>query len=449
MYLFCQGELKSEKEIIFENTELGRLKKILPLSSLGELLPRKRTKVGAQRRFSREGLISLLFLQAYTQLSDRKFVDHLNGNWQMQMFCGIQLALNESIRDRNLMSRVRSYVSASLDLEEFQKLLLTHWKPHMKDTHVGMCDATVYESHMRYPTDVKLLWECCEYLQGQQQRVNKRLKEKHSSKHYDKKKRDYLHYARKRRKTYRQTKEMRKNLLKVVERLKKKLQPKLDRYMLQASLQERLAMEIVFEKLRTIKEIAVQQHYLLAHPDSKISNRIVSLYKPYVRPIVRGKETKAVEFGAKVHMLQIDGINYIEHFSYRAFNECTRLKLSVIKHKNLFGQCHQWSADAIYATNKNRKYLTSKKITSNFVPKGRPKDDPEEKTIKSLLNKERSTRLEGSFGTEKNYYGLSKVKARNQYTEKLSIYVAVMTANAVRLNRRIAKEQPSQLQQAA
>ena len=29
-----------------------------------------------------------------------------------------------------------------------------------------MSDATCYESHLRYPTDIKLMWECCEWLHG-------------------------------------------------------------------------------------------------------------------------------------------------------------------------------------------------------------------------------------------------------------------------------------------
>lgn len=47
---------------------------------------------------------------------------------------------------------------------------------------------------------------------------------------------------------------------------------------------------------------------------------------PYVCPIVRGKETKFVEFGAKVNNIQIDGISFIEYISFKAFNECIRLK---------------------------------------------------------------------------------------------------------------------------
>jgi transposase, IS5 family len=433
MYLFCQNTLKTEKEIIFEQTPLGQLQKALPIKSLSELLPKKKNKAGARGWFTNEGMISLLFLQFYTQLSDRQFIDHFNGNWQMQMFCGMQLSLNQPIQDRNLMSRVRKQVSKSLDLEKFQKILIHHWKGDMADTHVGMTDATVYESWMRYPTDVKLLWECCEYLQGQIQRFNDLLKVEASYKRYDKKKQEYLSYARRRKKPYRLTKKMRKNLIALAEKLIEKLQPKLNEVVSKGRSE---SFSPLFEKLRTVKKVLVQQKYLLAHQGSKISDRILSLHKPYVRAIVRGKETKPVEFGAKIHMMQVDGINYIEHFSYKAFNESTRLKVSVTKHKQLFGDCSHWSADGIYATNKNRKYLSGQKIINNFVPKGHPKNDPQEKKIKFLLNKERSTRLEGSFGVEKNYYGLAKVKARKEQTEKLCIYFGIMTANAVRISQR-------------
>lgn len=443
MYLFCQNSLKTEKQIIFEHTELGHLFKVLPLQSLSELLPKKKSKSGAPGWVDAQGMIAMLFLQAYTKLSDRHFIDHLNGNWQMQMFCGMQLSVNEPIKDRNIMSRLRKYVSQYLDLDKFQITLINHWKPQMTNTHVGMSDATVYESHMRYPTDVKLLWECCEYLQGQLEKLSERMHTKASSKHYDKKKQQYLNFARRRKKPYKLTKQMRKKLLALTEKLQHKLQEKLNEYLVGVNAKEFVP---VFEKLRIVKQIITQQQYLVKHKGSKISDRILSLYKPYVRAIVRGKETKAVEFGAKVHMMQIDGVNYIEHLNYNAFNETTRFKLSIIKHKQLFGRCLHWSGDKIYATNKNRKYASALKIMTNFVPKGCPKNDPQEKQIKALLNKERSTRLEGSFGVEKNYYGLSKVKARNKATEKLCIYFAVMVANAVRISHRV---EPPQYRHAA
>jgi len=444
MYLFCQHSLKTDKQIIFEDTALGRLHQSLPLAALGDLLPKKKSKSGAPGWVNAQGMIALLFLQAYTKLSDRQFIDHLNGNWQMQMFCGIQLNIHEPIKDRNIMSRVRKLVSQHLDLNTFQNTLIDHWKSSMSDTHVGMSDATVYESHLRYPTDVKLLWECCEYLQRQLEYLSEKMTAKASAKYYQKKRQQYLDFARRRKKPYKLTKQMRKRLLALAEKLQHKLQVKLNAFLSQTNSQ---AFTRVFEKLRIIKQIITQQHYLIKHKGSKIADRILSLYKPYVRAIVRGKETKAVEFGAKVHMLQIDGVNYIEHFSYKSFNETTRFKLSILKHKQLFGTCSHWAADGIYATNKNRSYASALKIMTNFVAKGHPKNDPQEKQIKALLNKERATRLEGSFGVEKNYYGLSKVKARNKDTEKLCIYVAVMVANAVRLSHRV--EPPQQHKRAA
>ena len=443
MYLFCQNSLKTEKQIIFEHTELGQLHKALPLTSLSELLPKKKSKSGAPGWVNSQGMIAMLFLQAYTKLSDRHFIDHLNGNWQMQLFCGLQLSVIEPIKDRNIMSRLRKYVSQYLDLDKFQITLINHWKPQMTNTHVGMSDATVYESHMRYPTDVKLLWECCEYLQGQLENFSERMGRKSTTKQYDKKKQQYLNFARRRKKPYKLTKLMRRKLLTLTEKLQHKLQEKLNQYL--GGVDEKYFAP-VFEKLRIIKQIITQQQFLVKHQGSKIADRILSLYKPYVRAILRGKETKTVEFGAKVHMMQIDGVNYIEHLNYNAFNETTRFKVSILKHRQLFGKCSHWSGDKIYATNKNRKYASSLKMVTNFVPKGYSTNDPQEKQIKALLNKERSTRLEGSFGVEKNYYGLAKVKARNQATEKLCIFFSVMVANAVRISHRV---EPPQYKQAA
>lgn len=57
-----------------------------------------------------------------------------------------------------------------------------------------------------------------------------------------------------------------------------------------------------------------------------VRHRIVSIDRPYIRPIVRGKENKRVEFGARVNNIQIGGISFIEHHSFEAFNEGARLK---------------------------------------------------------------------------------------------------------------------------
>ena len=97
----------------------------------------------------------------------------------------------------------------------------------------------------------------------------------------------------------------------------------------------------------------------------KVSDRIVSIDRHYVRPIIRGKGIKSVEFGAKVNNIQIDDISFIEHLSFKAFNEGIRLKVRCL------------AADSIYANNANRKFCTRYGISTSFVRKGRAaKDEP-------------------------------------------------------------------------
>ena len=71
-------------------------------------------------------------------------------------------------------------------------------------------------------------------------------------------------------------------------------------------------------------------------------------------------------------------------------------------------------------------------ISTSFVHKGRAaRDESLRKVLRSELSKERTTRLEGSFGTQKQHYSLSRIKARKRKTEILWIFFGIHTANAV------------------
>ena len=188
-----------------------------------------------------------------------------------------------------------------------------------------------------------------------------------------------------------------------------------------------------YKRTGTIRKILSQQQEMF-QTGNTVPDRIVSIAKDYIRPIVRGKETRRVEFGPKVNMVQVDGINFIDLLSFDAFNESTRFIPSIRMGKELFGQVTHAAGDGIYATNKNRKYCTENKIVTSFKRKGRAgKDEKERKKIRSILSTERATRMEGSFGTEKRHYGLDRVKARTKPTEILWVFFGVHTANAVRM----------------
>ena len=56
------------------------------------------------------------------------------------------------------------------------------------------------------------------------------------------------------------------------------------------------------------------------------SDRIVSVSQPFLRPIVRGKAGKPVEFGAKLDISVVNGWSRLECFSFDAYNEAGNLQ---------------------------------------------------------------------------------------------------------------------------
>lgn len=296
--IFSSEQTNSSKWYLFKRSELGRMHSCIPFEALGECLPPASTH-GAPRWLSRQGMFSLMFLKHYLGLSDQMLIDRLNCDWELQLFCGILLCENERIKDYSLVSRVRSYIGEHADMNQVQQVMMEHWRSDLEHHHVLMMDATCYESHIRYPSDVKLLWECCEWvyekqlfeLCGEFSIIRPRNK-------YRDQKLKQLSYAKRKKKTYKQMNRRKKSLLHLLEKGISQLQELLDTH---PSVIETLAGSF-FTTFKTIKVIYDQQYYLYTNPGSKLSDRIVSLCKPWVRAIVRGKENKPVEFGPKVHM---------------------------------------------------------------------------------------------------------------------------------------------------
>ena len=99
------------------------------------------------------------------------------------------------------------------------------------------------------------------------------------------------------------------------------------------------------------------------------------------------------------------------------------------------------AADSIYANNANRKFCTKYHISTSFKHKGRAaKDEPLRNILRSELSRERATRLEGSFRTQKQHYSLARIKARNKKTEMLWIFFGIHTANAVCMIEKVEKK---------
>lgn len=86
-------------------------------------------------------MLGLMFLKAYLSISDKKLIERFNTDWSLQLFCG-KLLDDEQIRDKAILSRIRTYVAEHADWQEIQRVLISHWKQDMNDTHVLLMGAT-------------------------------------------------------------------------------------------------------------------------------------------------------------------------------------------------------------------------------------------------------------------------------------------------------------------
>ena len=424
----------------FAVSELGRIRALLPLKEMADELashfPKKHSR-GNTPMFPPDGEIALMFLKPYTGLSDDGLIEMLNGSIHMQMFCGVLIDPSRPIKDGKIVSAIRNRLAPRLDIVRQQSVLYKKWDSMLKDKDLCMSDATCYESHLRYPTDIKLMWECCEWLHKLLQKTCREQGERLPRSKYNEVAKARLAYAKQRKPKKSATRRMQRRLLKLLGKL-----------IGQWNCLCRLYAPVIHlsaeqdKRIMAIKEVHRQQ---TDHFNKKeVKHRIVSIDRPYIRPIVRGKENKRVEFGAKVNNIQVDGISFIEHHSFEAFNEGTRLKQCVEYQESLTGvKVTRIGMDTIYANNENRKYCTERGITTNFVRKGsKSKDEQADiSTARRIIGNLRATVMEGSFGNQKQHFGVGRIAARNRHSETLLLFFGIHMANtAILAARQLAVE---------
>ena len=419
----------------FAVSELGRIHAMLPLKEMADELAShfpKKNPQGNSPMFPPEGEVALMFLKPYTGLSDDGLVEMLNGSIHMQMFCGVLIDPSQPIKDGKIVSAIRNRLAFRLDIVKQQSVLYKKWDSLLKDKDLCMSDATCYESYLRYPTDIKLMWECCEWLYILLQKNCREVGERLPRSKYNDVSRDRLAYAKQRKPKKSATRRMQRRLLRLLGKLIGQWNNLCRQY---APLISLTAEQ--HKRIAAIREVHRQQ---TDHFNKKeVKHRIVSIDRPYIRPIVRGKENKRVEFGAKVNNIQIDGVSFIEHHSFEAFNEGTRLKQCIEYQESLTGvKVTRIGMDTIYACNENRKYCTERGITTNFVRKGpKPKDEPAGvSTARRIIGNLRATVMEGSFGNQKQHFGVGRIAARNRHSETLLLFFGIHMANAATLAAR-------------
>jgi len=193
-----------------------------------------------------------------------------------------------------------------------------------------------------------------------------------------------------------------------------------------------------------IQHLYAQQWEMYRNKSRRCDDRIVSISQPYVRPIIRGKLNKPVEFGAKLSVsLNGDGVACVDHLRWDAFHEGLDLVSQVEAYRERHGTYPEVVlGDPAYGTRDNRRYLKQRGIRFAGKPLGRPKKVTESnrEVLKRLKAKRREEYLqripiEGKFGQGKNGYRLNDIRAKRADTSEAWINSIFLVMNLLILLR--------------
>ena len=216
---FTEFDVLEKYRKSFNESELGRLHSVFPFESMAKGIGLSEQRLGRRNIFTPSAKIAIMVLKAYTGFSDRQLVEHLNGNIHYQMFCGIMIDPAFPITNYKIVSAIRNEMASRLDIDSLQEVLASHWKPYLDNLHVCMTDATCYESHMRFPTDMKLLWESLEWLYRCICRHCGELGIRRPRNKYSNVAESYLSYCKKRKRKASRTRMLKRRMIRLLEKL--------------------------------------------------------------------------------------------------------------------------------------------------------------------------------------------------------------------------------------
>ena len=300
-------------------------------------------------------------------------------------------------------------------------------------------DATCTPADITFPTDLKLLNEAREKTEEiidclHRPFIGNRRKPRT---YRQKARREYLALAKQKKP---QPNALRKGLRKQLGYVKRNLNAidTMAQEGLLPSLDKRL-----YRLLLVCHELYRQQLWMYEHRCHRIADRIVSLYQPHVRPIVRGKPQSPAEFGAKISVSLVEGLSTVDTLSWDAYNETGDLEPQVEAYRQRHGYYPESvHADQIYRSQANRRYCKKHHIRLSGPPLGRPKEMTEanKKELQALKRQRKQDELdrnaiEGKFGQGKRRFTLNRIMAKLAETSEAVILVSFIVMNLEKLLR--------------
>jgi len=381
-------------------------------------------------------ICGLLIVKHAERYSDERVVLEYLENPYVQAFCGEEVFHTTGGISPSLLSKMRRRLGAEF-FEKFEREVLGELKTSgaiKPGEH--LLDATVFPSDITFPTDAGLLNKCRQWTVKVIGRLETRFEVRKKARTYCRKaQKAYLGFQKRRRKTKREINLMRGKLLRYLRRNVGQLEALLAGYASELKAHER---EFLKTRLETVKRIYEQQLELWRTKARSVKGRIVSLHMPHIRPIIRGKAGRDVEFGAKALLSWVDGYCFLDRLAFEAYNEGEHLAVSLEKYKERFGRYPVSSTgDGIFGSRDNREHLKEIKVRGGFKALGRGATVNENRVWYRERQKKRSSRMEGIIGLGKNRFGLDRVRYRIAGGEEMWARLGLMAMNLTTAMRKM------------
>ena len=414
-----------------------------------------RSKKGQRAIDSRMALGALLIKPAYKAMSDEDITREIAMNPYLQYFLGLREYRYECPFDPSMMTRFRQRITPEMLSWVNDQIIGRKTEDEKRDDDdpdssgqddenkenestaaednegTLILDATCAPQNIRFPTDASLLNEAREKAEDIIDALHEMgfSEGKKPRTYREKARRKYNSFSKNRKKT---VKLIRKTVKQQLSYLKRDLGIIDDYGCRHPGCLEKLSAKQQ-KLLEVIRVLYSQQEYMYRTGTHKVPDRIVSVTQDWVRPIVRGKQTADVEFGAKVEMSVVEGFLRIEDLRWDAYNESTTFQQSVESYRKAYGHYPaRVLADTIFRTRENLRYCKKLGIHLNGPKLGKPFADPEEaQKHKKLEWQESGERgeIERNFGVGKRRYALDCIVTKLKETSEVMIHSIVLYMN--------------------
>lgn len=184
------------------------------------------------------------------------------------------------------------------------------------------------------------------------------------------------------------------------------------------------------ERLETLRIVHQQQKQMYDTRTHTVENRVVSISRPYLRPIVRGKAKAQVEFGTKLDVSVADGFTRLETFSFEAYNEATFLIEVIERFRQRTGKYPQRVlADKIYRNRENLRFCKNHRIRLSGPALGRPKKETMPDKQQDYADICERVEVERCFSLAKRKCGLGLITTRLEDTTASAIALSIVVLN--------------------